>query len=76
MSLEHSPARQRHAANGPRFARLPIAVETRGLSRGTLYKLATKNPGLFRKHGSITMVDLQLLDSIIAEFPPAEINVA
>jgi hypothetical protein len=76
MSLEHSPARQRHAVGGLRFGRIPTAVETRGLSRGTLYKLAAQHRGLFRKHGAITIVDLFMLDDIIESFPEAEINVA
>jgi len=75
VSLEHSPARQRLAGGGLRFGRIPVAVETRGLSRGVLYKLAAKHKGLFKKHGAITIVDLFMLDDIIAEFPPAEINV-
>ena len=69
MSIEHSPAR------GLRFGRIPTAVGTRGLSRGTLYKLAAKHKGLFKKHGSITIVDLHFLDEIISEFPAAEIHV-
>ncbi len=74
MSLEHSPARE--AGTGPRWGRIPAAVERSGLSRGQLYKFATKHRGLFRKSGSATIVDLWMLDGIIAELPPAEINVA
>ena len=59
-----------------RFGRLPVATTESGLSRSTLYVLATKHEGLFRKLGSTTLVDLDLLDTIIAGLPPAEINIA
>jgi hypothetical protein len=72
MSLE-SPARARRLG----FGRIPRAVLESGLSRSALYKLATKYPGLFKKYGSSTIVDLDLLiDGIIAELPPADINIA
>jgi hypothetical protein len=75
MSLEHSPARQRRHAAGARFGRIPDAERQSGLKRGTLYKLAALNPGLFKKAGAATIVDLDFLDSVLAELPAADINV-
>ena len=73
MSLEHSPARARRLG----FGRLPRAVAESGLSRSALYKLATKHPGLFKKYGSSTLVDFDLLiDDILAKLPPADINIS
>jgi hypothetical protein len=74
MSIEHGPARQRHAAGGIRYGRIPAAVERSGLSRGSLYILAREHRGLFKKRGKATTVDLMMLDDIIAEFPAAEIG--
>ena len=42
---------------------------------GALYKLAALNPGLFKKAGAATIVDLDFLDSVLAELPAADINV-
>ena len=72
MSLEHSPARARRLG----FGRLPRAVAESGLSRSALYKLATRYPGLFKKAGSSTLVDLDMLiDDIIAALHDADINI-
>jgi hypothetical protein len=45
-----------------------------GLSRSALYGLAGKHKGLFKKAGSATIVDLNMLDDIMAELPDADIN--
>jgi hypothetical protein len=68
VSVEHSPTRAR------RFGRIPVATAESGLSRRALYVLATKHKGLFKKAGSSTIVDLNLLADIIAELPDADIN--
>ena len=47
-----------------------------GLSRSALYGLATKHRGLFKKAGSATIVDLNMLADIIAELPDADINIS
>jgi hypothetical protein len=47
-------------------------AESRGIRKGKLYKLAEKHQGLFRKFDNVTLVDLDLLDTILAELPPAE----
>jgi hypothetical protein len=70
VSFEHSPARARR-----RFGRIPVATAESGLSRSALYVLATKHEGLFKKAGSATIVDLNLLAEIIAELPNAKINI-
>jgi hypothetical protein len=69
MSIEHSPAR-----SGVRFGRIPDAQRRSGLGRSSLYKLAPTHPGLFRKHGKATIVDLCMLDEIMAALPVAEIK--
>ena len=57
-----------------RFGRIPVATAESGLSRSALYGLATKHKGLFKKAGSATIVDLNMLGDIIAELPDADIN--
>ena len=56
-----------------RFGRIADAKKRSGLSRGTLYNLASRNPGLFKKAGAATVVDLTLLDEVLAALPLAEI---
>jgi hypothetical protein len=57
-----------------RFGRLPVAQARSGLSRSKLYELAAENSGLFKKYGAVTIVDLELLDRVLAELPPAAIG--
>jgi hypothetical protein len=57
-----------------RFGRIPVAKRRSGLSRGKLYQYAARHRGLFRKAGAATIVDLQMLDQILAALPPAEIG--
>ena len=71
MSLKHSPTRAHR-----RFGRIPVATAESGLSRSALYGLATKHKGLFKKAGSATIVDLNMLADIIAELPDADINIS
>ena len=59
-----------------RFGRIPHAIEHTGMSRSRLYQLAAKNPGLFRKNGSATIVDFSILDAILDRLPIAEIKTA
>jgi hypothetical protein len=56
-----------------RFGRIPDAKRRSGLSRAKLYEIAAQHRGLFRKADAATIVDLQMLDQILAELPPAEI---
>jgi hypothetical protein len=58
----------------PRASRIPAAIKHSGIGRSTLYKIAPKYPGLFLKLGSATLVDLNVLDKVIDELPPAEIK--
>ena len=71
MSLEQSTTRVHR-----RFGRIPVATAESGLSRSALYGLATKHKGLFKKAGSATIVDLNMLSDIIAELPDAHINIS
>jgi hypothetical protein len=57
-----------------RYGRIPAAEQRSGLKRSSLYKLAAINPGLFKKFGTATLVDLPMLDSVLAALPPAEIR--
>jgi hypothetical protein len=70
MSESTQPAGQR------RFGKLPAASEYCGLSRATLYELAPKHPGLFRKSGTATLVDFRILDAILDALPNARIKPA
>ena len=71
MSLQHSPTRAHR-----RFGRIPVATAESGLSRSALYLLAARYKGLFKKAGSATIVDLNMLGDIIAGLPDADINVS
>jgi hypothetical protein len=68
MSLE-----QNSAGTG-RYARIPAAICRSGLSRSTLYEFAAAHPGLFKKAGAATIVDLVRLDEILAALPDAAIK--
>lgn len=59
--------------NQQRFARIPAATFRSGISRSKLYELAAKHPGLFRKLDSMTLVDMDKLDQVLAALPVAEI---
>ena len=69
MSVENSLTRAHR-----RFGRIPAATAESGLSRSALYNLAARHRGLFKKAGSATIVDLNMLGDIIAELPDADIN--
>jgi hypothetical protein len=56
-----------------RWARIPGAVQYSGLGRSHLNEIAQQHPGLFKKSGACTIVDLVMLDQILADLPPAEI---
>lgn len=58
----------------PRFGRIKDAERRSGLSRAFLYKIAPEHPGLFKKCGAATIVDLGMLDEVMAALPPAEIT--
>jgi hypothetical protein len=58
----------------PRFGRIPIAESYSGVSRSRLYELAAATPGLFRKNGTATIVDFDVLDQILDSLPHAEIK--
>jgi hypothetical protein len=68
------PTTSTTALAGARFGRIPAAEARSGLKRGSLYGLAAQHPGLFRKYGAATVVDLEFLDRVLAELPPADIG--
>ena len=57
-----------------RFGRGPDAERRSGLKRGKLYELAAKHRGLFKKAGTATIVDLEMLDAVLSELPAAELS--
>jgi hypothetical protein len=62
------------ASGGKRWGRIPDAIERSGLGRSYLYKLAAEHPGLFRKHGTATIVDFQILDALLEAAPNAKLG--
>jgi hypothetical protein len=58
----------------PRFGKIAAAVDYSALSRATLYILAAKYPGLFRKSGAATLVDFSVLDEVLDALPAAKIK--
>jgi hypothetical protein len=56
------------------FGRIPDAKRRSGLSRSKLYELAASNTGLFLKLDKATIVDLAMLDRVLAALPAAEIS--
>ena len=69
-----STASNEDAAPRKRWANLPNAVAYSDRSKSTLYIMAKQHPGLFRKQGRATLVDLRLLDQILSDLPPAELS--
>ena len=63
-----------HVALPGRFARVSVAAERGPVGKTKLYQLAEENAGLFRKFAGVTLVDLDLLDHIIEQSPPAELG--
>jgi hypothetical protein len=57
----------------PRFGRIKDATKYCALSRNTLYGLASKHEGLFKKRGASTLVDFGVLDQILDALPAAQI---
>src|SRR5262249_22642543 len=53
----------------PRSGKIPAAIQRSGIARSSLYKLRAKYPELFRKLGSATLIDFDVLDRVI-EAPP------
>jgi len=58
----------------PRSGRIADAIAYSGLGRTRLYEEAAKRRGLFRKNGTATIVDFDVLDEIIAALPAANIR--
>jgi hypothetical protein len=59
----------------PRFGRIKDAVKYSGRSRGRLYLIATEHRELFRKDGSSTLVDFDVLDRILDALPVANVQI-
>jgi hypothetical protein len=52
-----------------KFGSLRDATAISGISRTQLYKYAVKYPGLFRKNGTATLVDLGILNKVLDDLP-------
>ena len=72
--MTHETSKQ--PSDRPRFGRIPDGVARSGLKRGALYALAARNRGLFKKAGAATIVDLEMLDGILAALPAADVHEA
>ena len=57
-----------------RWGRVNEAVALTGVSKSSLYKMAARHHGLFRKQGRSTFVDFLMLNGILSDAPPAEIT--
>jgi len=57
-----------------RWAPLSDAIEYSPVGRSTLYEMAGRHEGLFRKHGKKIIVDLDLHDELMAALPAAKIK--
>ena len=55
----------------PRFGRIPAAVAYSGISKSSLYELRAQTPKLFRKNGTATLVDFDVLDELLDALPIA-----
>lgn len=60
----------------PRFGRIPAAVAYSGISKSALYELRAQAPKLFRKNGTATLVDFDVLDAVLDALPIAKKSVA
>jgi hypothetical protein len=59
---------------GKRWGRISDAEEFTGFKKGFIYKLAKKHPGLLRKVGAATAVDLEMLGVILENAPAAKLS--
>jgi hypothetical protein len=57
-----------------RWGRVSRTVKDGPVGRSKLYELAEEHKGLFRKLGSVTLVDLDYLNEILNETPVANIG--
>jgi hypothetical protein len=58
----------------PKYQKISRASEYSGISRSRLYDHAAKRPELFKKDGASTLVDFDVLDSILDGLPQAVIK--
>jgi hypothetical protein len=58
----------------PRYAKVKTTVADGPISRTGLYELAGLHPGLFIKLGHSTLVNLDRLEEILSQLPPARIK--
>lgn len=59
---------------GRRMGPIKVACQYSGVSRSSLYILASQHPGLFRKFGRTVLVSFDVLDEILDGLPAAQIK--
>jgi hypothetical protein len=67
---------RRTPAIEPLAVRVNEAIRISGLSRSSLYRLASRGELIFLKAGSSILVDFASLRCVIAGLPKASINIA
>ena len=58
----------------PRFGRVNEALSYAAVSRSRLYEWGRKQPKLFRKNGSASLIDFDVLDRILDDLPVADLK--
>jgi hypothetical protein len=78
VSLTGESKVQQHASATrslrPRSGSIKQACSRYGIGRSSLYQKAACTPGLFKKWGTKTLVDYEIMDKVFSELPPAEIK--
>ena len=76
VSLDESDMPQPRASRPLplRSGSIKQACSRYGIGRSSLYAKAAHTPGLFRKWGTKTLVDYEIMDKVFSELPPAAIK--
>jgi hypothetical protein len=65
---------KRRRSHRPRYGKISFASDYSGRSKSRIYELAAEHRGLIRKDGASSLVDMDVLDDILDEFPIAVIK--
>src|SRR5262252_8476084 len=75
LSIGESKAPQHASATRslpPRSGSIKQACSRYGIGRSSLYQKAACTPGLFKKWGTKTLVDYEIMDRVFSELPLAD----
>jgi hypothetical protein len=72
--MERRQKKKKTRSHRPRYAKIPYAVEYSGRSKSRIYQLAAQHPGLIRKDGMSSLIDMDFFDEILDAFPIAELG--